>query len=238
MFDRSSPFYDEIYSFMDYDAAAAELHRLVIEHGKGETETLLDVACGTGRYLELLQEHYTVAGLDINPVFLEMAKQRCPSATLFKEDMRHFKITQQFDVITCLFCSIGYLTTLADMEQAVRCMASHLSPQGVMIVEPWISPAQCWTNRVNSEVLDRPDLKIVRMHTYEKEGITSVYDIHYLIGTPSGVEHFVEKEVLGLFSREQYLAAFNKAGLCARVLDKGLFPGHNYGIIVATRVAS
>lgn len=236
MFEQSAPYYDEFYSFLDYGAAAESLCGLIAERHP-HARTLLDVACGTGRYLEYLAPRFAAEGLDILPSLLETARRRCPGLPFHQGDMMAFDLGRRFDVVTCLFCSIGYAVTLDNAERAIARMADHLEPGGLLIVEPWVTPEMCWTHRVTSEVLDRPDLKVVRMHTHERAGRTSVFDIHYLVGTPERVAHFVEREVMGLFTREEYLAAFRKAGLEPVFLDRGLFPGHAYGVLIGRRLA-
>ena len=234
MFDRSVDYYDKFYSFLDYPAAARNLTAL-IEQYHPQASTLLDVACGTGSYLELLAERFDVAGVDLLPAMVERARKRCPNAVIEVGDMRTFNLQEQFDVVTCLFCSIGYLTEQAEFEQAMRRMAAHVAPGGLLIVEPWIAPAQCWTHRINCEVHEERDLKIVRMHTHERRGNCSVYDIHYLVGTPDEVQHFVEREVLGLYTDTQYRAALEQAGLQVDYMDMELFPGHRYGVWIGRR---
>lgn len=229
MFELSAEHYDKIYGFLDYDAAAANLRDLIARHHPSPV-SLLDVACGTGAHLERLAPHFRAEGLDILPALLEKAKQRCPGIPFHVGDMTDFHLGRTFDVVTCLFCSIGYLTDLDAMERAIARMAAHLNPGGLLVVEPWVTPEQCWTNRITKDFLDEPELKIARMYTHEKVGNTSVFDIHCLVGTPERVEHFVEREVMGLFTHEEYREAFRKAGLSATRLETALFPGHAYGV--------
>jgi len=181
MFERSALYYDDIHSFLDYQAAAKSLLGLISECHP-TAKTLLDVACGTGRYLEYLAPHFAVEGLDILPALLAKARLRCPDIPFHQGDMMVFDLGRKFDVVTCLFCSIGYVVTLENAERAITRMAAHLRPGGLLIVEPWVTPEKCWTNRVTSEVLDKPNLKVVRMHTHEISGRTSAFDIHYLVG--------------------------------------------------------
>ena len=61
------------------------------------------------------------------------------------------------------------------------------------------------------------------MYTSEREGSLSVLDFHYLVGRPTGIETFQERQELGLFSEEQHLDAFRAAGLEARFEPEGLF---------------
>jgi hypothetical protein len=47
----------------------------------------------------------------------------------------------------------------------------------------------------------------------EVEGNRSIMDMHYLLGRPDAVQHFVERHELTLFTVEEMLDAFRSAGL-------------------------
>lgn len=58
----------------------------------------------------------------------------------------------------------------------------------------------------------------------------SVFRLHYLVGTPDGVEYMTELNEFGLFTHAEYLAAFRKAGLkvtydCKGLIGRGLYIG-------------
>jgi hypothetical protein len=127
--------------------------------------------------------------------------------------MADFDLGKQFDVVTCLFSSIGYVKTKARLEQAIQTMTCHLRSGGVLIVEPWFTPEQWQTGRVGGLFVDQPDLKISRMSITETEDRLSFLVFHYMVGTPQGIEYFTERHELGLFTHEEYLEAFHKAGL-------------------------
>jgi hypothetical protein len=61
--------------------------------------------------------------------------------------------------------------------------------------------------------VDNPDVKIVRMSYSGRRGNVSSIEFQYLIGTSKGIDHNVEIHELGLFTHEEYLAAFKAAGL-------------------------
>lgn len=222
MFTRSAEFYDTLYHFKDY-AAAVEKLRMLIQQACPHASSLLDVACGTGKHVEYLRNYYSVEGLDLNAELLALARQRCPGITFHQGDMTNFRLGHTFDVVTCLFSSIGYVKTLDNLGKAVANMAHHLTPGGMLVVEPWFTPENYWRDRVTLNHVDQPELKIAWMYVSEAEGPVSIADIHYLVGTPKGVDHFVERHELGLFTHAEYLGAFRECNLEVQHDPTGLF---------------
>jgi SAM-dependent methyltransferase len=209
MFRRSAALYDPLYAtFKDYAAEVDRLRELI-----GKRRTLLDVACGTGKHLELLREHYDVAGLDLDPELLAIARERLPGVELHEGDMTDFDLGKQFDAVVCMFSSIGYVRSEDRLRSAIAAMARHLEPGGVLVVEPWLTP-EVWVDRhVGAVFVDEPELKIARLNLGQREDNVSIFDFEYLVGTPDGIERFTEHHELGLFTVQQYLEAFRAAGL-------------------------
>ncbi|MCB9302098.1 MAG: class I SAM-dependent methyltransferase [Lewinellaceae bacterium] len=222
MYTKTAKFYDALYHFKDY-AAEAEKLQAFIEQLNPNAKTLLDVACGTGKHLEYLQNIFQVEGLELSADLLNVARERCPEVSFHLGNMMDFNLGRHFDVITCLFSSISYVKTIENVEQAIRCMAQHLKPEGILVIEPWISPEKYWRNKIVANFVEEPELKIAWMYKHETEGSVSVSNIHYLVGTPQGVEHFTERHEMGLFKQEQYVQAFEKAGLAVDYDPEGLF---------------
>jgi len=221
MFARSARIYDAVYSWKDYAGEAERVHELVQARKPGAA-TLLDVACGTGAHLAELRRRYRCEGLDREPELLAVARERLPDVPLHQGDMRDFDLGRRFDAVTCLFSSIGYLMTLEALEAALAAMTRHLEPGGVLVVEPWLSPEAVRIPHVGAVFVDEPELKIARVNTIEVDGRRSSFDFHYVVGTPAGVEHFVEHHELALFTHEEQLAAFRAAGLEVEHDEEGL----------------
>lgn len=232
MFSESEKYYDEIYGAMgkDYIAEANKVHQFIQKYKHIDGNTLLDVACGTGAHAGPLSNHYKVEGLDLDAHMLKVARRKYPKIRFHHGDMTGFDLGRQFDVITCLFSSIGYVKTKTNLRKAIRTMSRHLLPGGVLLVEPWFTPEQWNPGRVFVLRVEKPDLKIIRMSRSGQRGKISSIEFQYLIGTPERIEHNVEHHTLGLFTHEEYLEAFHSAGLQVvhnkRGLDgRGLYIG-------------
>jgi len=222
MFTKIAQYYDALYHLKDYGAAARQLHEL-LQQWNPEAKSLLDVACGTGKHIEFLKQFYQVEGVDINSELLEGARRRFPDVRFYEADMINFQLGRRYDVVTCLFSSIGYVRLVENLAKAVASMAHHLASNGILIIEPWFTPQTYWVGKITANFLDDPELKIAWMYTSEVKERISIFDIHYLVGTPKGVQHFTERHEMGLFTHEEYLAAFQKIGLTAHYDPKGLF---------------
>jgi SAM-dependent methyltransferase len=212
-FSKSAHLYDRIYSWKNYEKETEDIIRLIRLHIKSDGNRLLDIACGTGRHIEYLKPVFSVEGMDLDAGLLEAARRRNPDIVFHQADMTDFYFEREYDILTCLFSSIGYIKTIENLHKAVRCFQKHMAAGGVLILEPWFTPSTWKPNTVHALFIDDPELKIARISTSGAEGALSWFDLHYLVGTPKGTEHFIEHHELGLFSEKDMLSAFTEAGL-------------------------
>lgn len=222
MFTKSAAFYDAVYSWKDYKTESAALHDFIRQHKSSDGSTLLDAACGTGGHIPYLRGHYQIEGFDLDDQMVAVARQRFPDVLFHQADMTNFDLGKQFDVVTCLFSSIGYVKTVVALRQTIRNFARHTRLGGVVIVEPWFSPGTMRLNHVSMLTVDQQNLKICRMSRMEFEGRLSILNFHYMVGTPENIGTFSERHELGLFTHEEYVSAFEAAGLTVVHDSKGL----------------
>src|SRR5947207_13954595 len=113
MFTASAEFYDLIYStFKDYSAEVAQIASM-LRRVNPRCQTVLDVACGTGEHARrLAADGFVVDGLDLDPAFVRIAREKNPAGRFVEADMSDFHLAQRYDAVLCLFSSIGYLRTL------------------------------------------------------------------------------------------------------------------------------
>jgi ubiquinone/menaquinone biosynthesis C-methylase UbiE len=236
-FEKSAEYYDMIYDATgkDYRKEASRIHQLIRAHKRSEGNSLLDVACGTGRHIQYMRRCYSCEGLDLQPKLLARARKRNRNVVFHRGNMLAFNLHKNFDVITCLFSAIGYMRNIRELRWAMRSMASHLKPGGVLIVEPWLTPDQIIPGHVGGVFVNQPKFKLARMNIVDVKGRLSIIVFHYLLGRPQGVEYFTELDEFGLFTHNEYLAAFRAAGLNVKYYRKGLI---GRGLYIGVRPTS
>ena len=221
MFCKTAQYYDQIYSFKNYPDEAARIRDLIRREHPG-AHSILDVACGTAEHAKLLSSDFAVDGIDLEPKFVEIARGKVQKGTFHVADMRQFDLGKKYDVVQCLFSSIGYLTVGSDVVHALECFARHLAPGGIIIVEPWITPEKWHHTGPDMLSVDHPDVKICRMNVNRVEGNLTIIPFDYLIATRASVEHVQEEHVLALYTVEEMLEFFQRASLRVRHDPQGL----------------
>ncbi len=222
MYDRSAAYYDAIYDYKNYEDESEKLRRFVRRYKKSSGNTLLDVACGTGNHIAFLKRWFSVEGVDLNPDMLKQARRKHPDVRFYNGDMCSFQLGKKYDVITCLFSAIGHVKTKMRLQRAIGRMAQHLKPGGLLLLEPWLTPDRWSLGRLSANFVDLPELKLARLSISKRRGNLSINDEHHLVGSTTGIEYFVERLEMGLFTPETYIDALEKAGLKVKHDKKGL----------------
>ena len=142
MYSKSSTVYEAIYRSKkkNYSREVEIIAKYINKYRTVSGNRLLDVACGTGLHLEYLKPQFEVEGLDISKDMLTIARNNHPDTILYKKNMVDFKIDKSYDIITCLFSSIGFVRTKRNLIKAIHCMSKHLVKDGIILLEPWLFP--------------------------------------------------------------------------------------------------
>lgn len=230
--DRAAEMYDLLYEDKkDYRSEAGQVTRLIRAH-RPDAAALLDVACGTGIHLQAFSELFAdVEGVDLAEPMLATAARRLPGVPLHVGDMRSFRPERSFDAAVCMFSSIAYMRSAADLDRAVATLAAAVVPGGVVLVEPWWFPETFLDGYVAGHALTRDGRTITRVSHSTRQGDMVRMELHYVLADARGVEHRSEVDMLTLFTREQYEQAFSRAGVKAEYVEsEGTGPGFFVGV--------
>jgi SAM-dependent methyltransferase len=247
-YQRSAHVYDVMNAVRgkSYPEEAATVLRLIRRRVPG-ARSLLDVACGTGLHLYSFRNDLEVEGIEPHPRLRAIARDRLTDVPVHEGDMRTFDLGRRFDVVTCLFSAIGYMLSHDDLQAAIRQMAAHVSPGGVLLVEPWFHPDAWIDGLVMAESATVDDLAIARLSHSNRDGHIAHFDFYWTVGrgptspggsvgdaatsNQSGVEQWREPHRLGLWTDAEYRDAFTRVGLDVEhdptgLIGRGLYLGY------------
>ncbi|MER5555915.1 class I SAM-dependent methyltransferase [Streptomyces sp. NPDC002793] len=194
-----------------------------------DATSLLDVACATGSHLEAFAGMFdTVAGLELSRPMVDAARVKLGDI-IHQGDMRDFELGARFDVVTCMFGSIGHAMTEADLIATLRRFEAHLSDGGVVLVDPWWFDDTFTPGHVAGDVCTAEGLTMARVSHATRQDDKSRMEVHYTVASAEqGIRHFVETYLARLYTRGQYEKAFAEAGFAVEYLPevhngRGLF---------------
>jgi SAM-dependent methyltransferase len=143
--DYNSETYDRLGAQLDpfwaYNPGARHRRRILLGYlDRISFGALLDVGCGNGAFLRLLQGRYPharFAGADLSAALVRDDRERMPSMEFFPLDVQRGGLDRTFDAITCA----EVIEHLDDRAAAFGHLAAMLRPGGHLLVS-------CPTGRV------------------------------------------------------------------------------------------
>jgi len=200
--------YDAIYpQIFDYGAVYSTL-RPVMEENR--VQSVLEVACGTGRLMAILEsEGYNVTGVDLSPEMLALARPRV-KGKLIQMDMRALEFSGEFDAVLCLGSSFTYMSTDRDAPKALRGFHEALKPGGVLIFDNF-----------DAQRFDPERYRDWRENVYRVEGATITRRSRNRDWSPETQRWVAEWEYI-----------IEKDGVAHRVTDSGALRAFTYSQIV------
>jgi len=133
----NSPFYHLLYKNRDEKEAEHFIDSLLGLLRPAADSTILDLACGKGRYSTYLaQKGFHVTGLDIAEESILYAQQfENERLSFFQHDMRLPYRINYFDYIFNFFTSFGYFETEKDHFKTIVNIGKGLRPDGKFVLD-------------------------------------------------------------------------------------------------------
>jgi SAM-dependent methyltransferase len=131
-YDLLAEFYDRLMS--DSSLRSKQVMRC-IERYSPAAASLLELGCGTGAVLSGLSAVGSLAGLDISPNMLDIARARLPGVQFFQGDISSFDLGRRFDVIVCTYDVLNHLTEFTRWISCFTCAREHLTEGGLFIFD-------------------------------------------------------------------------------------------------------
>jgi 2-polyprenyl-3-methyl-5-hydroxy-6-metoxy-1,4-benzoquinol methylase len=97
-------------------------------------KSLLDAGCGMGHFTEMARKlGFDATGTDFCDEAVQGARQRYPESDFRVADLVSLNLSRRFQVIITLNVLVA-VSDPAQWRQALRCLADHLAPNGVIVI--------------------------------------------------------------------------------------------------------
>jgi trans-aconitate methyltransferase len=215
MYDEMASWFDLLGSPGDYAGIAAFLLDLLRRHVRGPLEALLELGSGGGNTASHLGRDVHLVLTDLSPAMLDLSRALNPAAEHVRGDMRTLRLGRQFDAVLATD-GVMYMTTPADLRDAVQTAWVHLRPGGAAVFAPGCTretfePA---TRHGGSDGAGKRALRFLEWdHDPDPLDTWYVAEFAMLLRDAGGaVRARHDRHVLGLFGRDHWMAYLRDAG--------------------------
>lgn len=206
----------------DYEDEADFFKRLFLEAGLPPAPALLELGCGGGNnafYLKSLFAQVTLT--DLSPQMLAVSRGLNPECEHIEGDMRTLRLGRLFDAVF-IHDAIDYMTTLAELRQALETAFSHCRPGGVAVFVP-DHVRETFEPSTEHGGTDGPERGLRYLEwSYDPDDSDTTYttDYVYLLREGQqmvGVEH--DQHLCGLFPRAEWLHLLAQVGFQPQIVQ-------------------
>lgn len=219
---------------------------------------ILELGVGSGRLaVPLAAAGWSVTGVDLDPAMLARARARAVAADpqaaarldLVEGDARTVRLKERFGLAFVALNSLLLFGDRAGQAAAIQCLADHLAPGGIAVVDVWLPDADDlgrYDGRVLLEFV-RADPETGRtvvktgsaLHDAASQSIqlTTIYDEG---GPGEPPARWLRSDRIRLVGADELRAAAEAAGLTTEVMAGGydlepIGPGSERAVLVAVR---
>lgn len=228
----------------EYPEEAAFYLRLLTGALGAAPRTLLELGAGGGHMAWHYKRHVPHVTLtDLSPQMLALSERLNPDCEHLQGDMRTLRLGRVFDAVF-VHDAVCYLTTRADLRQAIETAFVHCRPGGVAVFAP-DHVRENFAEGVETGGHDdaRRGLRYLEW-TWDPDVADETYvvDFAYLLreeGQPMRSLH--DRHVCGLFARATWLCLLEDVGfhqLAVRPLEHSDVPPGSVDIFVALKPTS
>jgi len=200
--DLYSQSYDLLYSDKDYNGEVEYIDSL-IKDNSNNTQTILDLGCGTGKHASLLcDKGYKVHGIDLSEDMLKIAETRRndkkEKLSFSHSNIQELNLDKKFDVVVSLFHVMSYQSSNEELIRAFDVAKNHLEDDGVFIFDFWYGPAVLTDLPITRvKRLENENIKVTRLAEPVLYAQQNIVDVNYdVFIEDKSTQQIVEKKEL------------------------------------------
>ncbi len=220
--------YDRIMCSVDYEGWADYVEQLLARFAK-TPRSLVDLACGTGSSaLPFAARGYRVAGVDLSPAMLEIARKKANSRGLdvnfYKQDICFLELPEKYDLALLFQDGFNYITDEKSLSRAIEQVHAALQPASLFIFDLTRPGLRSGEHSSSVTYADQDDFAIILESRYNKAKELWSAELTVFLETGNGLyKKFREKHLEKDHDPDLVAALLNRAGFDLL----GIYPSFN-----------
>ncbi|MCA1691574.1 MAG: class I SAM-dependent methyltransferase [Actinobacteria bacterium] len=184
---------------------------------------VLELGSGGGSNAAHLKRHFAMTLVDLSEEMLDISRQLNPECDHHRGDMRTLRLGRVFDAVF-VHDAVDYMTTEAELRQAVETAFVHCRPGGIAVFVP-DSTIETFEPETDHGGTDDPSGRGVRYLEWswdpDPDDSWALTEYAFLFREPDGSVQVVhETHRLGLFGRDDWLRLVAEAGFEASAVTE------------------
>jgi SAM-dependent methyltransferase len=194
--------YDLVMKHVNYDQWASYIEKIIRKHFR-LNPLILDVGCGTGEFIRKISKlNFNADGCDPSYAMVEIAAKKNKKSLFWLDNLPELSKTEpyKYQVLTCLYDTINYLSTMEFIIKALQRVYEILPPDGLFIFDV-VSENLCqrYFHLTDEKETIEEKYAYLRKSFYDKKNHQQINE--FLIYTPEGI--FEERHVQHIYSFQE-----------------------------------
>ena len=181
---------------------------------------MLELGSGGGNNASHLKARFKMTLVDLSPGMLEVSRALNPECEHLQGDMRTVRLGREFDAVF-VHDAVTYMTSEADVRQAIATAFVHCRPDGVVLFAPdhVRENFRPGTDHGGHDGADRAMRYLEWTWDPDPADATCIVDYTYVLRERDGEVRVVhDRHLEGLFSRTDWLRWLSEAGFVPQVV--------------------
>jgi SAM-dependent methyltransferase len=215
--------YDFVMRHVDYRRWALYVEGIFRRFGFVDP-AICDLACGTGSLaLELWRLGYTICGMDRSEAMLSAAREKSRASeagiSFYHMDLKALEGGDAYDVVLCLYDSLNYLRSPAEIERVFESIWKLLRGKGLFIFDVCTESNSLRYFRDHTEKGRGRGFSYARHSSYDRETRCQINDFGITFkGDPT---RYVERHEQRIYTLQEIRALIE----CSRFELRGTYDG-------------
>lgn len=226
MYREFAIIYDELMYDLEYEKFSDFIKKAI-----ASKKTVLDMGCGTGTLMKLIEDDFEVTGFDISSDMLSIARNKV-KGELYRLDMRDFDMGKKFDAIISSGDSLSYILSEEELFSVFKNVKKNLSEDGIFIFD--LNTFYKFKNMEDIYVDETENVFYVWENYFDEESRMNYYDINFFVKTGSdSYKRFSEHHVEYAHDVKKVEMMLKSIGFDVKLFDNYSYEG---GLDTASRV--